>query len=267
MSAETAKIFMLEVNKMRTENIKTWLDYVYNSSVREAEKRGNDTVSLINFIDDTRKTYIDFKDEYNEKCTLDIGENNDFESFENKTNRKLILYINTKPGIKNQVPWPFSNRLVITEFFDGYQAMFTRNYLRYIADFDQDILKNYLDVFQKYNPLFRAFNYINGIIPVGSNKYLELSFDAHNDSFINNLDGINIKLYDRDDKGNRFFINIYVDLKEETRIDYDKSFMKVQNNIVLNPDLNIFDEILNNLCVDVKDLKYPFNIGSNQKRR
>ena len=260
-----------KLNKFRNDDISTWLNMFYNCYDRANDRKNRDVINIKDFIEELYNAYLSFKEEYTEKCTLKLGNNLEYESFSETSGKRLVFKVDAKQGSNSDVPWPINSRLFITNYKGKYNAYFAgRSDLKYSLIKDEEVFDNYLNVFQKYKPLFDLFDGIGGAIFAENQRYIQISIDPADGTYINNLNGINIALFERDNGEYRYFVNLYISFTDGLKIDYSKSFMKTKKNYVDTPDVRIYDNLLNSLNVSCEELDYDLLTSiknDNEKRR
>lgn len=263
--------FMSQVNKYRNDEIETWLNYIFNHYKREI-KKNREFITLEEFLNEIYKVYLIFKEEYKEKCTLNFGPNMTFVSYEEKTARKLVLNVKGTREKNTDNPWPFSSKLFISENKGNYKATFiSRNNLKYPLKQSDEILNNYLEFFGKYNDFFQFIRNLPGLINASNRRYIQISLDPNDGTFIDGIKGFNVSLAERDNERRelRYLVNIYVTVENGIKVDYSKSFMKIYKNFVEVPDKRLYNEMLTSLYIDCEDNDYDIltSYDSNFKKR
>lgn len=234
--------------------LNTWLDKVkyhfahYDNLDEIAEE---DLISLKELAILIQTTYLRFKEEYETLEKIDIGKNNNVLDFYNDgcCGRLLHMQINEQEE-KTIVPNGF-HYLTIGDFNGEHELSFKNSEMINkksitIDNVDSRILDGYLNLFEKYYPIFKLYVdlYENNYLASNRSQYLMMGMDTNNDSLINGLNGIEFNIQNFNEMGNNFIIRLYVDLRNGVNIDYKKS------KIIVNDSVKKFDgfgytEILN----------------------
>ena len=249
----------MKENEYRLLN--TWLDKVkyhfahYDNLDEIAEE---DLISLKEIATLVQASYSRFKEEYKTLEKLDIGKNNNVIDFYNDgcCGRLLYMQINEQEE-KTIVPNGF-HYLTISDFNGEHELSFKNSEIINrksitIDNVDSRILDGYLDLFEKYYPIFKLYDdlYENNYLASNRSQYLMMGMDTNNDSLINGLNGIEFNIQNFSEMGNNYIIRLYVDLQNGVNIDYKKS------KIIVNDSVKKFDgfgytEILNYAFENIK---------------
>lgn len=220
------------------------------------------TISLYNLVKSFNELYLKFKKEYDNIEKFELGEYveiieyaNYRSSFDDKDYRHLIFYIEN-PTICN-------HKYTYLYFFDKNKepsALITSNttrnsyeegYYREAINLDLNKVSKYLDLFSKYQVLLDTYNYLKNQFIFGDSSNILCS---HIDGdLLKGLESIKLTLGSLD-----FFsedsIVLYINLGENFGIDYKKSSVILNNNII-NFENKDIDKIVNDTYISKKYLK------------
>ena len=197
------------------------------------------TIVLYDFINSYQKLYQEFKEEYNNLDKLNIGENNNvIEYIDNGDFRLLSLQLNNQE-VNSIVPSGEYNRLIIREI-DGVVSAAFSNGASYNSkvepltgkNIDPRVLRDYLDLFGKYYPLFEIYRDSRLGGSIHKSDTISFRIDAHNESLINGLDDMEVFIDTKNPLGGNYRILIHADLTDGVKINYGRSIVKVDNTTI-----------------------------------
>ena len=216
------------------EKLNKWLEKSkYNLSYGDNEK---DLVSLREYIEIIQKVYSSFKEEYEDIEKLNIGKYNNVLFYCDADDSKFLeLQINEQEK-DSIVPEDYGYCcLIMGESKGTVYAYFRKDDMigspSIDIKVDPEIIREYLRVFGKYYALFETFKEIifGKCICSKHNQHLYLKTDTPNDSLIDDLDGIVINLFTDNFMSDNYSVELYVDLSDGIKIDYEKSHT-IENN-------------------------------------
>ena len=242
----------MKENEYKLLNI--WLDkvnYLFSHDNNLSIVHDEELISLKELATLIQTTYLRFKEEYETLEKIDIGKNNNVLDFYNDgcCGRLLHMQINEQEE-KTIVPNGF-HYLTISDFNGEHELSFKNSEMINkksitIDNVDSRILDGYLNLFEKYYPIFKLYVdlYENNYLASNRSQYLMMGMDTNNDSLINGLNGIEFNIQNFSEMGNNYIIRLYVNLQNGVNIDYKKS------KIIVNDSVKKFDgfgytEILN----------------------
>ncbi len=242
--------------------LNTWLDkvkYLFTHDSNLSEIPDKELISLKELATLIKNAYSRFKEEYETLEKLDIGKNNNvLDFYKDECGRLLYMQINEQEE-KTIVPKGF-HYLILKNFDGGYNLSFTNTeILSYdrkvitINNLDSRLLNGYLDLFERYYPIFKLYVDLHENDSLTSNRshYLKMRMDTTNDSLINGLNGVEFNIQNFSEMGNNFIIKLYIDLRNGITIDYNKSKIIV-NDSVKNAKGFGYTEILNNVFENIR---------------
>lgn len=246
--------------KLMEARINQWLEKVNYLFTLDKEK--DNLITLEEFAVLLKNYYELFNREYEDLEKLDIGDNNNILEYRSDPDgfRALRMIINEQ-NEKTIVPKGKRCNLTIIDvrgnvhgFFEDTVNIFTET--EDIDDSYRDVLKSYIDLFGKYYPLFDLCRLIelNSLIYRYKDQYLNIIIDKHNGSLINGLDGIEFRINSFTEFGNKYAICIYVDLKDDIKIDFNKSYIASSSDNV-NNDKSYITSINKNIDLDRATMK------------
>jgi len=222
--------------------LNTWLDnlyYYFTHDNNNSEIPNERLISLKELATFIQTVYRDFKEEYRTLEKLDIGENNNVLCYNNDGNNRILYMQINKQGEKTIVPK--GHRYLTIRCFNGeYKLSFTNaetfsdeRKIITIKNIDSRILSGYLDLFEKYYPIFKLYYDLhrNNSLASNGNQYLNMMMDTTNNSLINGLNGIEFNIQNFSFMGDSFVIRLYVDLTNGVNIDYNKSKIIVNDSM------------------------------------
>ena len=242
--------------------LNAWLDkvnYLFTHDINFNEIPNEELISLKELATLIQTTYSRFKEEYENLEKLDIGKNNNILGFYNDgCSRLLYMQINEQEE-KTIVPKGFYY-LTIEDSIGEYKLSFKNteifcNEMKIITidNIEPRILNGYLNLFEKYYPIFKLYVDLhkNNYLEARKSQYLMMGMDTNNDSLINGLNGIEFNIQNFSEMGNNFIIRLYVDLRNGVNIDYNKSKIIV-NDSVKNPKGFGYIELLNHAFENIR---------------
>lgn len=220
------------------------------------------TISLYNLVKSFNELYLKFKKEYDRIEKIELGEYVEIiefskyhSPFDDKDYRHLVFYIENPSISKHKYTY-----LYLFDKNNEPSALITSNttrnsyeegYYREKINLNLNIVSKYLDLFSKYQVLLDTYNYLkNQFIFGDSSNILSSSIDG---DLLKGLDSIKINLGSID-----FFsediISLYINLGENFGINYQKSSIILNNNII-NFKNNDIDKIFNDTLINKTYLK------------
>lgn len=234
--------------------INTWLkkvEYIFAQEYSLDEIQKEELISINELVKIIHDFYQKFKEEYNHLEKMDIGNNNNIISYiDNEGFRILIMQINEQDD-KTIVPEDFY-QMTITDDNNRLELSFENSETFIIKDnINPIILKNYLDLFSKYYPIFSLYRDLNqqNLIVSNRNNYLMMRMNATEDSLINGLEGIEFIIQNFNELGNNYVINLKIDLKDDIKINNKNSKIYINDQEIKKGPLykKILDEVFNNI--------------------
>ena len=189
----------------------------------------HNTISLYCLVYKLNKLYQKFKKEYEKLDKLDVAHNIEIIGF-NKSNeyKSLAIYLD-KPKVCD-----FDEIVLVLESINNNIKTFITNSSYYHKThyaeeifLDVNKVKAYLDLFDKYDDLFRLYKILKNEFLFGDGTYY--LFSKINGDFLNNLNSFNLFF---GNEGLNYYnnANITLNLGEQLEIDYDKSIISFNGN-------------------------------------
>ena len=213
------------------------LDFcIIGFDVNKQEVNYENSISLYELITTFNNLYVEFEREFSELKKHPLGkkmEYIDFSKFKNSEDllRVLILYLegNTLTNHKKTILYLREVNGLMRPFVTNNVSLLDSNYYNEEVYIDEDIAKQYLDLFEKYKPLFDMYYNLKNNFIYGDGTYTLIS--AIDNTSSNILEGLKeISLY----MGANYFesenyIKIYLNLGTEFGINYDKCEVKLDD--------------------------------------
>ena len=220
-----------------------------------------DSINLLHLVSSFNKLYLSFKKEYDELDKLNLGKTIEILSFEkfdyNGDNyRNLILYIDN-PFITNHENTLLYLREIngeIKPFITNNINPFDEKYYREKVKLNNDIVKKYLDLFEKYSLLLETYNHLknNQIFGDGTN-YIFTVIDNGNSNLLEGLKTFKFSFgsayFDAE-----YYAEFLINLCDNFGLDYDncKIVLDCEN---IKTDEEVCRKVLNNVYLNKKYAK------------
>lgn len=231
----------MKENEYRLLN--TWLDKVYYLFTHDNNLNKipvEELISLKELATLIQTVYLKFREEYKTLEKLNIGKNNNILDFYSNDFGRLLYMLINEQDEKTIVPQGF-RYLTISDFNDKPELSFQNTEIFCddrkditIDNIDSRILNGYLDLFEKYYPIFKLYVNLhqNNCLVANGSQYLMMIMDTNNDSLINGLNGIIFNIQNFSEMCNNSIIRLYVDLRNGVNIDFSKSSIIINDSIV-----------------------------------
>lgn len=220
-----------------------------------------DSINLLHLVSSFNKLYLSFKKEYDELDKLNLGKTIEVLSFEksdyNGDNyRNLILYIDN-PFITNHENTLLYLREIngeIKPFITNNINPFDEKYYREKVKLNNDIVKKYLDLFEKYSLLLETYNHLknNQIFGDGTNSIFTV-IDNGNSNLLEGLKTFKLSF------GSAYFDTEYyaeflINLGDNFGLDYDNCKLILDCENIMT-DEEVCRKVLNNVYLNKKYAK------------
>ena len=221
----------------------------------------DDSVSLLHLVSSFNELYLLFKKDYEELEKLELGKYIEVQSFNkfsfDKDNyRNLILYID-KPTITkrgNTILYLREINSEIKPFVTNDINPCDKSYYREDIELNNEIVKKYLDLFEKYSLVLNTYNYLknNQIFGDGTNYIFTFMDNCRS----NLLEGLSkFKIYFGSDYFNtEYFVDLAINLGSDFGIDYDNCRLILDGENIL-VDMNDYNKIMSDIYVNKKYTK------------
>jgi len=250
--------YIKECNLVFTDTIDR-LDFCRaDFDIDKTEVKYVDSINLMHLVSSFNKLYLAFKKEYDELEKLDLGKNIEVLSFvkfdyEGDNYRYLALYIDN-PVITNHK----DTFLYLREFNGEIKPFVTNNinpldekYYHDNVKLDSDIVKRYLDLFEKYSLLLETYNHLKNSQIFGDGTNCIFTFIDGN-----LLEGLrNFKLsFSSSYFDTEYYTEFLINLGEKFGIDYDncKLILDSEETFI---DKASYDKIFENIFINKKYIK------------
>lgn len=237
-----------------------FLNTVFTDEVKRRDLEGlnplvkevnyDDSISLFNLVSAFNELYKSFKKEYAELEKLPLGKSIEFLEFskftyDNDNCRVLMMYID-EPIITNHPDTILYLREINGEILSFVNNRLMRplakDYYRETVELNNEIVKKYLDLFEKYDQLLKMYNYFKNqfVFGDGSNTIVT----AINGDLLEDLHEFKISFGTFDE-----ITELVINLGDNFGLSYDKCHFIVydKEEIVQNTD---YDNLFNNVYLN-----------------
>lgn len=205
-----------------------------NFNIDKEEVNYDNCISLFDLVSSFNKLYTMFKKEYEAIKRFNLGKETEVISFDKFTYddaeyRILSLYID-EPNIIDEP----ETLLYLREFDEEIRPYITNNknpfeksYYYKELELDSKVVKQYLDLFEKYSLLLETYKYLKNARLFGDGTYAMFTIiDDHKSNILNGLK--NFKICFGDNHFNvEHFLTLSINLGENFGIDYDNCSYKI----------------------------------------
>ena len=253
--------YIKECNLVFTDTIDR-LDFCrVDFDIEKTEVNYVDSISLLHLVSSFNKLYLSFKKEYDELGKLNLGKNIEVLSFgkfecNGDNHRNLILYIDD-PIITNHE----DTILYLREINDEIKPFVTndinpsdKKYYREDVTLNNDIVKKYLDLFEKYSLLLEMYNHLknNHIFGDGANSIFTV-IDNGNSNLLEGLKTFKLSFgsayFDAE-----YYAEFLINLGDNFGLDYGNCKLILDRENI-EPDEEVCKKILNNVYLNKKYVK------------
>lgn len=221
--------FIKEMNLVFTNTLTRYDFCQVGFNLNKTTINYDNTISLYCLVYKLNKLYQKFKIEYEKLDKLDIADNIEIIGFNKTTEYKSLAIYLDKPKICD-----FDEIVLVLEnIHDNIKTFITNNSYYHKTHYAEEIfldvnkVKAYLDLFEKYDYLFKLYKALKNEFLFGDGTYY--LFSEINGDFLNNLNSF--KLFFGNEGLNYYNnANITLNLGEQLEIDYDKSIINFNGN-------------------------------------
>lgn len=244
--------YIRELNLVYTDSA-TYRDFLaIDKDMSEVEINYKNSISLGNYISMFNDLYKSFREEYDSLKSLNLGKEVVYINFSKWTAeadyRCLSLYVREPNMIKKKGTNLYLREIdgKIMPFATNNGNPIDKNYYRVDVNLDEDLCKQYLDLFEKYKLLLDLYAYArNGQLFGDGVRYI---YTKVNDTNIDFLDGLNKfeLIFGVDYFSNDLYADIVFNLGDDLSINYEDSKLIV-NNADMTLDKKLIDRLLNEI--------------------
>lgn len=215
------------------------------------------SISLYNLLASFNKLYLLFKKEYTQLENLGIGEEfyfNEYQNFQSDGDnyRVLVLYVTGQDIVDD--PYALLYLREINGEIKPFICDRMHNYRQNI-ELDENISKEYLDLFAKYGTLINAYNTLRRCQPYGDGiNCMFIAIEDKNDDLLTEIKKFDIS-FGCTSASMQYYISLIIKMGEEFGIDYGNSIVKL-NGIDQPIDKSQYDEIFKDTYLNKKYLKH-----------
>lgn len=258
------KEFIYVFNLMTTLTVtdRKELCYLYNEKINKEIDYSN-SINFYELVKLFNKCYLLFKNDYEKLEKIDFGEYIQFFNF-NKTenNRYLGIYIygpNSDICDKGDTTlYLIEENNTIHSYITNDINPFSKDYYWEEIQFDNNILKKYLDFVEKYDLFLSGYYNLKNQFIYGDGT--TVLFSKINGDIFNKLENFEFHF------GNLYFntedfVDVFFKLGEEFAIDYDSSKIILHDKEILDSKKENIDKLINGLYVNRSKLSPMYEKG------
>ena len=244
---QTMKEFLRECNLIFTKTL-TIYDFARRDiNIDEVEINYEDCINLFELIYSFNNLYLSFKNEYDKLEKLNVGEEiflNHFSKFNiGKENYRVLSFDVDKPTITNH-PNTVLHFREVNNKLDAFvsDGMSSRDkYYHEKVEISETLIKSYLDLFERYELLFKSFDDLKNRQIMGDQIFsLYTVIDEYEADILKGLKEFKV-MFGNDKK----YVNITMNLGENFGINTEKS-----NICEEQKEEKEYKELLNNTYVN-----------------
>lgn len=250
--------YIRECNLVFTDTIDR-LDFCrVDFDINKVKVNYTDSINLLHLVSSFNQLYLAFKKEYAKLEKLDLGKQFKVLSF-HKFNfdadayRDLVIYMN-KASFTNRRNTFLHIREIngeIKPFVTNNTASYDEKYYREAVKLDDNLAKQYLDLFEKYSVLLDSYSYLkNGQLFGDGTNVMFTTIDEYHSNLLEELHDFTISIgssyFDTS-----YFMELVINLGDNLRIDYDKCKLVLDSNKI-TADKKDYDKILKNVYINKK---------------
>lgn len=253
--------YIKECNLVFTDTIDR-LDFCrVNFDVDNIEVNYDDSISLLHLVSSFNKLYLSFKNEYDKLPKIKLGssiELNGYFNFDHDYDdyRVLVLYV------KNPTFIEYPDTILhlrevnneVKTFATNDKYPFDKNYYHVEIELDKIIVKKYLDLFEKYDLLFKSYEYLKAkqIFGDTTNSIFTI-IDNYNSNILEGLNNFKI-IFGSEYFNTESFVQLSINLGDNIKIDYDNCKLILDSERMC-ADIDDYNKILTNTYLNKKYTK------------
>ncbi len=227
-------------------------------NLSKSEVNYQNCISLYNLVYAFNKLYLAFKKEYNELEKIEMGRSIEIVQFkkfsdeDGKEYRTLIIDID-EPTIINQ-----PDTLLYLRDIDGQMETFVTNnlnpfdknyYFKYVS-LDNEKVKKYLDLFEKYKLLLELYYYLRMQLVFGDGStILQTKINDGNSNLFDNLENSNITMASLGWLSANDEANISIHLGDNFDVDSTNSSL-ILDGVNMDTDASTYTKILQSVYIN-----------------
>lgn len=224
----------------------------------DVEVNYDNTTSLYGLVDSFNKLYVSFKKEYDELEKIDFGKRMELIDFsklkyDGDDYRILEFYVSEPKGIKRPNTFLFLREIngKNKSFVSNRLNYYDKGYYSYDVEIDDNIVKKYLDLFEKYRLLLETYEYLKNKQIFGDGTFsMYTVIDEYKSDLLKGLNNFRIA-FGSSYFDTEYFIYLNIKLGDNFGIDYHNcEYIYDGDDIAL--DNSVYDNLFNNIYINKK---------------
>lgn len=263
--------FIYKFNLVTTLTVRDryeWGNILNNGIDREIDF--SNSISFFELVKSFNELYLLFKKDYDRLRKLNLGKELEILGFrryktDNSIYRVLVIYIDNPDReiceYGETLLYLFSKNGKIDNFITNGINIFDKNYYKERIKLDEELVKGYLDFFEKYSLLLDSYNFLKNKFILGNGT--TTLFSKINGNLLDGLFTFEVSF------GNIYFnsedyINVVFNLGDDLSIDYEESQVILGLEKIGNKK-EVIDKTIHNLFINREKLSEMYLCGKIKK--